>query len=105
MVTIPYNGKKYTLEFTRRSAAALERSGFMVEDIYQKPFTTILRFFNAAFQANHKGLPQEKTDEIWDTLGKRDELLEALANMYVETMQTLMTKAEDDPENAGWEKG
>lgn len=104
MIRITYNGKQYTLDFTRRTAAALERTGFEVEDVYKKPFVTIPRFFNAAFQANHRGLPQEKTDEIWDTLGKRDELLEALAGTYVDTMRTLM-EGDGDQENAGWERG
>ena len=96
-ITIPYEGKEYTLEFTRRSVETMERQGFVASDIGAKPMSTLPQLFAGAFIANHRFIPKEKVDAIFATLTNKDALIEKLAEMYNEPLETLM----GDPEEAG----
>ena len=44
-----YGGKTYTLEFTRRTVAQMERNGFVASDVETKPMTTLPALFEGAF--------------------------------------------------------
>ena len=51
---IKYNDKEYTLEYTRKSIELMERRGFKISDIQDKPVTTLTALFAGAFLAHHK---------------------------------------------------
>ena len=40
-ICIPYNGKKYSLEFTRSTVSAMEKIGFSINELGDKPATMI----------------------------------------------------------------
>lgn len=103
-VTVPYNGKKYALEFTRATAAMIEKSGFSIDELTTKPNLMIPLLVHGAFVANHRNTKAATIDNIYDGLGKKADFVIALCECYNETTKTLTDSVEDGEEkNAGWE--
>lgn len=102
-ITIPYGNKTYTLEFTRKTASALERNGFVIGEIGEKPVTMIPMLFRGAFLANHSTVKNETVDKIYEGLRNRTALVEVLVEMYYDAYATLLDGDEDaDEGNPGW---
>ncbi len=97
-ITFEFEGKNYTLEFTRKSIEIMERQGFVISDIVDKPMSTLPALFAGAFLANHKWVKREVIDEIYEQMPNKQELLQKLAEMYNEPLEALM---EDPEENEG----
>ena len=101
MITITYEGKKYELGFNRKTASALEAQGFNIAELTDKPSVMIPMLFNGAFAMRNTGIKRSLVDEIFENISRKQELLQVLAEDYVETVSSLM---EDAPEgNAVWE--
>ena len=100
-----FEGKEYTLEFTRESIKQLEREGFVAGDIVNKPMNTLPKLFAGAFKAHHRfDTKQKKIDEIFEKFKNKQALVEKLAEMYSEPMETLMDDEAIDEGNAiTWE--
>ena len=47
-INFTFEGTDYTLEYTRASVAALEKQGFNIGDISDKPLTTLPALFAKA---------------------------------------------------------
>lgn len=101
-IKLSYEGKEYTLEYTRNTALALEQSGFVLSDVRNKPVSSLVTLFNGAFVANHRRLEGSVVEKIFDSLKDKDKLLAALVGMYDETVSSLMDST-DDEGNATWE--
>ena len=101
-IKLSYDGKEYTLEYTRNTALALEQSGFVLSDVRSKPVSSLVTLFNGAFVANHRRLEGSVVEKIFDSLKDKDKLLAALVGMYDETVSSLMDST-DDEGNATWE--
>lgn len=101
-IKLSYDGKEYTLEYTRNTALALEQSGFVLSDVRNKPVSSLVTLFNGAFVANHRRLEGSVVEKIFDSLKDKDKLLAALVGMYDETVSSLMDST-DDEGNATWE--
>lgn len=103
-ITIPYGGKKYTLEFTRSTASSLERAGFVFDELDKKPATMIPMLFRGAFSANHPNTKVATLDKIYDGLNNKPGLVKLLAEMFSETVYTLLSDDDEEDEgNPGWE--
>ena len=103
-ITVPYGGKTYTLEFTRSTAAALERAGFVIGELGDKPATMIPMLFSGAFAANHPNTKVATINKIYDGLSNKSGLVKVLAEMYSEAVYTLLSDDEEEDEgNPGWE--
>lgn len=100
-----YEGKEYTLEFTRESIKQMEREGFVAGDVINKPMNTLPKLFAGAFKANHRfDTKQKKIDEIFEKFKNKQALVEKLAEMYSEPMETLMDDEAIEAGNAiTWE--
>jgi hypothetical protein len=100
-----YEGKEYTLEFTRESIKQMEREGFVASDVVNKPMNTLPKLFAGAFKAHHRfDTKQKKIDEIFELFTNKQALVEKLAEMYSEPMETLMDDEAIDKGNAiAWE--
>ena len=86
-ICIPYNGKKYTLEFTRSTVSAMEKTGFSINELGDKPATMIATI-----------------NKIYDGLSNKSGLVKVLAEMYSEAVYTLLSDDEEENEgNPGWE--
>lgn len=95
-MTFTYDGKDYTLEFTRQTVVQTENMGFNANDIDTKPVTSLSILFRGAFLAHHRDLPAKEVDKIFENFSKEG-LLEALAELYYEPIRVLM---EDNSKNA-----
>ena len=100
-----HKNKQYTLEYTRESVKQMEREGFVAGDIVNKPMLTLPKLFAGAFKAHHKfDVKQKEIDEIFELFTNKQALIEKLAEMYAEPMETLMDNDGVDEGNAiAWE--
>ena len=97
-----YDGKDYTLEFTRRTVAEMEKKGFIASDITEKPMTTLPALFTGAFLAHHRFVKSDIIDNIYSKLTKKEDLIGKLAEMYNEPILTLVEEPEESEGNLDW---
>lgn len=102
-VKLSYKGTNYILGFSRRTASAIESQGFNIETLTAQPSVMIPMLFYGAFQKNCAGIKRKLVDEIFDSLTGKQELIQLLAEMYAETVNTLMEDAPESEGNATWE--
>lgn len=102
-MTFEYGGQEYTLEFTRRTVADMERKGFIASEITEKPMSTLPALFAGAFLAHHRFTKRETIDDIFSKLTKKEELIGKLAEMYNEPIMSLVEEPEEGNEgNVDW---
>lgn len=101
-ITFNFEGKEYTLEFTRSTIKTMERQGFVISDIATKPMTTLPVLFAGAFLAHHRFIKQEVIEKIFAKLTDKDLLVEKLAEMYNEPIEAMMEEPEEDEGNLSW---
>lgn len=99
-INLTYNKKDYILEYNRQSVKTMEQQGFVLEDLTAKPMTMIPLLFQGAFIKNHRGIKRNLMDEIFEELGDKTALMEALMEMYAETLSTLTDGSGEG--NATW---
>lgn len=97
-----HDGKKYTLEFTRRTVSEMEKKGFIASEITDKPMTTLPALFAGAFLAHHRFVKQEMIEEIFSKLTKKEDLVGKLAEMYNEPIMALVEDPEENKGNISW---
>ncbi len=101
-INFEYEGNEYTLEFTRKSIETMERQGFVINDIVDKPMLTLPALFAGAFLAHHRFMKRKEVDKIYSKITEREDLLQKLAEMYNEPIEALMEEPEDDEGNVKW---
>ena len=94
---------EYTLEYNRRSIEQMERTGFVVSDITDKPMTVLPALFAGAFLKNHRKVKRDAIDAIFDRVSDKQGLIGKLAEMYNEPIEALLDEPEEDEGNATWE--
>lgn len=97
-----YEGKDYTLEFTRRTIKQMEDEGFVAKNIDDRPMTLLPALFAGAFKAHHRFVKQDVIDDIYAHMPNKDKLIEKLAEMYNEPILSLMEEPEDSAKNVDW---
>ena len=93
-IIFTYEGKDYTLEYTRRTVQQMEAEGFVTEDVQRKPMTLLPALFAGAFKAHHRFVKQEMIDKIYAAMPDKDTLISKLVEMYNEPLESLM----DEPD-------
>ena len=91
-INLTYDKKEYVLEYSRQSVKTMENQGFVLEELATKPANMLPLLFSGAFIKNHSGkdgVKRKVIDEIFDNLDDKTELLEALMEMYAETLSSL----------------
>lgn len=101
-LTFTYDGKDYTLEFTKRTVKEMEQKGFVASDLTEKPMTMLPALFAGAFLANHRFVKQDVIDEIYDKLTNKQDLIGKLTEMYNEPIIKLLEDPEDKKGNLDW---
>src|SRR5690554_4198169 len=101
-INFEHEGKDYTLEFNRKSIETMERQGFVIGDIVDKPMLTLPALFARAFLAHHRFMKRKEIDEIYSKITEREDLLQKLAEMYNEPIEVLMQEPEEDEGNVKW---
>ena len=97
-----FEDKEYTLEYTRRTVAEMEKKGFIASDITDKPMTTLLALFAGAFLAHHRFVKEDVINNIYTKLTKKEDLIGKLAEMYNEPIMALVEEPEEDKGNVNW---
>ena len=100
-INLTYGKMDYILEFNRQSVKTMENQGFILEELTAKPANMIPLLFAGAFIKNHRGIKRKVIDDIFDNIENRPELLEALMEMYAETLSTL-TEGTTGEGNVSW---
>lgn len=96
-ITFEHKGKEYTLEFTRRTVTEMERKGFVIGELTEKPMSTLPELFAGAFLAHHREIKRKTVDEIFETIPEKQEFIGKLAEMYSEPLEALF----EEPEKEG----
>ena len=103
-ISFEYKGKEYTLEYTRESVKQMQREGFAASDLVNKPMIVLPQLFAGAFKAHHRfDVKQKDIEEIFAQFKNKQALVEKLAEMYHEPMETLMDDPEDEGNAIAWE--
>ena len=102
-INLTYEKKEYVLEYNRQSVKTMESQGFVLEELTTKPMTMIPLLFAGAFIKNHSGkdgVKRKVVDEIFEEIGDKTALMEALMEMYADTLSTLTEGSGEG--NATW---
>ena len=105
-ITVTYKNENYILEYSRLTASAIEKQGFVLDELTNKPNIMIPLLVHGAFLKHHRDLKQKEIDEIYEKIinktGKENEegFLGVLSEMYAETVSTLTDEKTVDEGNA-----
>lgn len=101
-IKFSFEGKDYTLEYTRNTIRTMESQGFTLSQVSDKPISVLPALFKGAFLAHHKFLKAEVIDKIFAQMTDREHLFETLAEMYNEPIVALMNEPEANEGNISW---
>ena len=102
-INLTYNKTEYTLEYSRQSVRTMEAQGFVLDELTTKPMTMIPMLFQGAFIKNHRGIKRALMDDIYEAISDKTGLMEALMELYADTLGTL-TEANNNEGNVTWAK-
>jgi len=95
------NSQDYTLDYSRKSAALLEASGFRVDLMISEPNVMIPLIWKFSFVKNHPTVSQKVIDKLFDETPNMDKAIARLGELYAETTNTLLDK--EKVGNVNWE--
>lgn len=101
-LTFTFEDKEYTLEYTRRTVAEMEKKGFIASEITEKPMSTLPALFAGAFLAHHRFVKEDIINDIYSKLTKKEDLIGKLAEMYNEPILALVEEPEKAEGNLDW---
>lgn len=101
-IHLTYGGKEYVLEFTRKTVERMEKSGFNIGDMLEKPVTNLPTLFAGAFYANHPFVNRNVINEIYGKITNRAELISKLSDMYNEPIMEMLNDPPESEENVEW---
>lgn len=97
-----YEGKDYTLGFSKNTIRQMESNGFVANEINDKPATVLPDLFAGAFLLHHRFVKPEVIEAIYAKLPDKDKLIKALGEMFSEPIEDLMAEPENPKENVSW---
>lgn len=104
-INFSYDGRDYTLEFTRKTVKQMEDKGFVAARFVDAPMTVLPDLFAGAFLANHRFVKREVIDEIFDKMTDKQMLIDTLSKMYNEPLEALMADGDNEGNGIVWTKG
>lgn len=119
-IVITYEDMEYKLDYSRNTIEQMERKGFVMDELLQKPVTMLPKLFEGAFLLHHKNLVQSnpnKIREIYNHLEVKDNLtsdnedeeatgiVAELIKMYQKSLTEIIQGGKDatDSKKAKWE--
>lgn len=102
-ITLTYEGKVYTLEFSRETVVRLEKEGFIADEALKFPVTYLPQLFHGAFYMHHPEVGQKLSDKILESCKDKIKLVGYLGAMYNKPAQTLIVDDGEDEKNTTWE--
>lgn len=100
-IKFSYNRKEYTLRFSRTSVMRMEQSGFDITQLEGRPYSAMITLFRGAFIAEHPDTKSKVIDQIWDNMPNKDDLINALIDLYQEPFNALMEEP-DEAKKVSW---
>lgn len=97
-----YEGRDYTLEYTRETVKEMEKQGFVASKVLEAPVSMLPELFAGAFKAHHKYVNRKVIDAIFDKMTNKRALVDKLSQMYSETISTLMEDGEEEGNEIMW---
>lgn len=97
-----YKGTDYVLEYNRKAVEFIERQGFIVSELAEKPMLMLPMAFEGLFFKNHKNINKSEIEEIFDKFKDKNALISTIAEMLNETYNTLQSEPEGDEGNIDW---
>ena len=88
-IKLTYDGVDYELEYSRQSVKTMESRGFVLDEMTSKPMTMIPMLYEGAFIKNCRGIKRKEMDDIYDGISDKTGFIQALAELYAETLSTL----------------
>lgn len=102
-IEFDFEDEHYTLEFSRRTVAALENNGFVMDKAMEKPMNMLPMLFRGAFGMHHPRIKEEVVNTIFKSLENKDELFATLIEMYQEPLNA-MFEENTDGKKVTWKK-
>ena len=104
-ITVTYNKMHYDLEYSRSSVKQMEQQGFVLDKISEQPMTMVPLLVYGAFMKHHKGIKRSLVDEIYEHIADKvgdgeNGFIQALLEMYADTVNTLTDNSSVDEGNA-----
>ena len=104
-ITVTYNKQTYNLEYSRNSVKQMEQQGFVLDKISEQPMTMVPLLVYGAFMKHHKGIKRSLVDEIYEHIADKvgdgeSGFIQALLEMYADTVNTLTDNSSVDEGNA-----
>ncbi len=100
-IEIDYENQHYVLEYNRTAIRYMESQGFSLNDIINKSMTMTEIAFLAAFIKNHKQVKGAEATNIFYHIPDKNELRDALIEMYAETYTSLLDATDENGDNDG----
>lgn len=100
-IKIEYNDVEYVLEYTRNSVVEMERNNFNITKLKERPIEMVTKLYDGAFISHHPRMEESIKQEIYEQIPNKDKFIEKLAEMYNETLTTLI--GDSDKGKAKWE--
>ena len=98
-----FEGKDYTLGFTKDTVATLDRRGFKISELNDKSMTMLPMLFHGAFLARHPKISQDLTDRMLPKFKRKQDLWRWLGEAYSEPILALTDEPDEDSEgNIDW---
>lgn len=101
-IMFTFEGKDYTLEFTRRTVKRMEEEGFSLGDVEKRPVSLLPALFAGAFKAHHPFVKAEEIDRIFAVFPNKSDLISKLGDMYNDPILTLMDEPEETAGKLDW---
>lgn len=101
-LTFTYDGKDYTLEFTKNTVRQMEQNGFSINKFREQPMSMFDDLFAGAFLAHHKFESREKINAIRNRFKDKDDLITALVELYNEPLKEMLEDPEDEAKKVEW---
>lgn len=101
-LTDPASNKVYTLEYTRATVAQMEREGFVLRSVEDRPMLSLPALFAGAFKAHHRMVKAEVIQSIFDRTKNREKLFQKLVEMYNEPIAAMLEEPEESEGNVDW---
>lgn len=98
-IKFDYKDTTYTLEFSKQAVRTLEGQGFSIDAMGERPATMIPLLFKGAFIKWHRGIKTKLVDEMYAALANKTELITALAELYMDTVNSVLEGADENLED------
>ena len=104
-IIFTYEGRKYTLMYTKATVQRMEAAGFRFNEVSNQPTTMLPLLFQGAFVAKHPRIRSSLVDEMYETTANLDELNRKLIELASDAIAGLFggTEEEEATKKASWE--